>query len=156
MKYTERIRINGQAISDEDFIRLSRDIAKPFHNIEASIADDEYQGPIGISLAIATLYFRENKTDINVIECGRGGLYDDCNILNNEYAVITSIMMEHTQNLGPNIEDIISHKLGIIKGTTRFAYISEQPEYLINIQEKMNHLNNCHVSYYGQDFWRKM
>lgn len=70
--FNERIRVNGQAIATEDFVRLGNVIRGGFHQIEEQLAADEYQGPVGVALAIAALYFKEKGTDINVIECGRG------------------------------------------------------------------------------------
>lgn len=152
--FNERIRINGQSISDKDFIRLANNIEKPFTFIESKLSLEEYQGPIGLIFAIAALYFKENKTDINVIECGRGGLYDDTNIVNNEYAVITPIMEEHVLNLGPSIDQIISHKLGIVKSSTRHIVISKQYHHE-NVQKIDNELANkssAKTSYYGKEF----
>ncbi len=153
--FNERIRINGKAISDQDFIRLSNKVLKPFNTIETQLSSDEYQGPIGVSLAIATLYFKEKNTDINVIECGRGGEFDDTNILRNEWAVITPIMTEHLPQLGPTIDDIISHKLGIIKPTTKSVYVSEQYENLPNVKMKMSTKEISQISYYGMNFVAK-
>jgi dihydrofolate synthase / folylpolyglutamate synthase len=153
VNFNERIRINGKAISDDDFIRLSNKLEKPFTMIEKKLAPDEYQGPIGLSLAIAALYFKENQTDINVIECGRGGEFDDTNILSNEWAVITPIMEEHLPNLGPTIEDIITHKLGIVKGPTKFVYISQQSDILPIVDAQLRKKIVDNISYYGRDFY---
>ena len=150
--FNERIRINGKAISDEEFIRISNQLIKPFQLIESELNSNEYQGPIGLALAVATMYFKENQTDINVIECGRGGMYDDANILHNEWAVITPIMEEHLLNLGPTIEEVITHKLGIIKPETKFVYISEQHEHLPSVLKKINESPLSHTSIYNRDF----
>ncbi|MBO1004849.1 bifunctional folylpolyglutamate synthase/dihydrofolate synthase [Pseudogracilibacillus auburnensis] len=153
--FNERIRIGGKAISDEDFMSLSEQVLPSFEEIEDTLAEDEYQGPIGIALAIATLYFRENNTDINVIECGRGGSFDDANILENEWAVITPVMEEHLNFLGPTIGDVIDHKLGIIKPSTKLVYISEQQEQISQIIEKKLSNYSGEIAYYGTDFEAK-
>lgn len=150
--FNERIRVDGKAIPDEDYIRLSNRILPAINQVKAILQPKEYIGPIVITLAIAILYFRENNTDINVIECGRGGLYDDTNILNNEYAVITPIMEEHLNELGPTINHVIDHKLGIIKGGTKSVYFSEQEENRSKIQEKLQN-SVKRISYYGEEFY---
>lgn len=150
--FNERIRINGKAISDEDFICLSNQILEPVKAIQEKLPPDQYLGPIGINLAIAVLYFKENGTDINVIECGRGGQFDDTNILHNEYAVITPIMEEHIPNLGPKLDNIVSHKTGIVKQDTKAVYISEQIGSLSIIKEKLKKLSAVKKSYYNLDF----
>ncbi len=150
--FNERIRINGKAISDEDFIRLSNQILEPVQAIEKQLPPDHYLGPIGINLAIAVLYFKENETDINVIECGRGGRFDDANILQNEYAVITPIMEEHLPDLGPKLENIVFHKTGIVKPDTKAVYISEQIGTLSMIKENLKRLPAEKKVFYNQDF----
>lgn len=150
--FNERIRINGKAISDEDFIRLSNQIEKPVLEIEEKLHPNQYLGPIGINLAIAVLYFKENDTDINVIECGRGGRFDDTNILQNEYAVITPIMEEHLPDLGPRLENIVFHKTGIVKPNTKAVYISEQIGTLSMIKEHLEELPAVKKFFYNMDF----
>ena len=150
--FNERIRINGKAITDEDFIRLSNRVLEPVRSIQDHLPSDQYIGPIGINLAIAVLYFKENGTDINVIECGRGGQFDDTNILHNEYAVITPVMEEHIPNLGPTLADIVSHKIGIVKQDTKAVYISEQIGTLSLIKEKLKKLSVVKKAYYNTDF----
>ncbi|WP_428907994.1 bifunctional folylpolyglutamate synthase/dihydrofolate synthase [Niallia sp. Krafla_26] len=155
VRFNERIRIDGKAISDEDFVRLSNRLVEPFQMIESELKSNEYQGPIGLALAIAIMYFKENQTDINIIECGRGGLYDDTNILQNEWAVITPIMEEHLINLGPTIDDVIDHKLDIIKNETKFVYLSEQHEHLPKVLGKIHEWGLNQLSTYGKDFIAK-
>ncbi len=150
--FNERIRINGKAISDQDFIRLSNQIEPSARSIESTLEENEYQGPIGLALAIACLYFKEQATDINVIECGRGGAYDETNILHNEWAVITPIMVEHAQYLGPTVEDIARHKLGIIKPCTKHVYVSDQKDNLNLIKTLMPENNGASCSFYNEHF----
>lgn len=124
--FNERIRIDGKSISELDFIRIMNIIKPKIDQIEEITQSHEYQGPVGISLAAALKYFRENETDINVIECGRGGTYDDVNVIQNDWAVITTIMEEHLSNIGPTLSDVVTNKLGIIKDTTKNIYFGPQ------------------------------
>lgn len=153
--FNERIRINGKAISNDDFIQLSNEIEKHVQQIEEKLAPNQYIGPIGINLAIAVLYFKENNTDINVIECGRGGRFDDVNILQNEYAVITPIMEEHLLHLGPTLKDIVSHKIGIVKPGTKAVYVSKQRGALPMITECLKPFPHLKKAYYPEDFSTK-
>lgn len=148
--FNERIRINGQAIPAEDFIRLGNIVHEGFHSIEEQLASDEYQGPVGIALAIAALYFKENHTDFNVIECGRGGRFDDTNVLNNDWAVITPIIEEHVANLGPDLNSIALHKLGIVKNKDTNVYISKQKSSVHATIEAT--LTSNPVLYYDEQF----
>lgn len=149
--FNERIRINGRAISTEDFVRLGNVVREGFQTIENQLGADEYQGPVGIGLAIAALYFKENHTDFNVIECGRGGRFDDTNVLKNDWAVITPIMEEHVANLGPDLNSITLHKLGIVKNKATKAYISSQKSSVLAIIKE--NLTSNSVQYYEEQFW---
>ncbi|WP_340033864.1 Mur ligase family protein [Paenibacillus sp. FSL E2-0202] len=148
--FNERIRINGQAIATEDFVRLGNVIRGGFYEIEEQLAADEYQGPVGVALAIAALYFKEKGTDINVIECGRGGRFDDTNVLSNDWAVITPIMEEHVAHLGPDLNSITLHKLGIVKNNTTNVYVSKQKSDVLAIMK--DNLSSNPVQYYEEQF----
>jgi dihydrofolate synthase / folylpolyglutamate synthase len=153
VKFNERIRLNGKPISDHDFIRFSNKIRKDFETIEKNLSPSEYQGPIGIALTIAALYFKENNTDINIIECGRGGKFDDTNVLKNEWAVITSLMEEHITQLGPSIFDIVKHKLGISKEMTKFVTIGKQEPFIKEyISQKLKDFAG-NINYYEDDYF---
>ncbi|MFD2332817.1 bifunctional folylpolyglutamate synthase/dihydrofolate synthase [Cohnella sp. GCM10020058] len=124
--YRERIRIDGRAIGEADFVRIARQIEPAWAEIERGLEATTYQGPVGVSLAIAVSWFAEQGTDINVVECGRGGRFDDANVLANEWAVVTAIMEEHVRELGPGIDDIVRHKLGIAKSADTRLYVGVQ------------------------------
>lgn len=148
--FNERIRINGSAIPAEDFIRLGNVVSEGFHSIEQQLGPSEYQGPVGVALAIAALYFNENETDFNVIECGRGGTFDDTNVLKNDWAVITPIIEEHLTNLGPDLSSIALHKLGIVKSESTQVYISKQRGSVQDIMKE--HLSSNPVQSYEEHF----
>ncbi|MCA0991397.1 bifunctional folylpolyglutamate synthase/dihydrofolate synthase [Pseudalkalibacillus hwajinpoensis] len=152
VNFNERIRINGKAISEKDFVRISNLIEPQVSKIEKDLNSDQYQGPVGIALSTAVTYFKENKTDINVIEIGRGGLYDDTNVLENDWAVITPIMKEHTNSLGSSINEIVIHKLGIIKKNTKSVYISRQENEVMAQIQNSHLLKNTKNRYYKEDF----
>ena len=109
-KYTERIKINGVDISDEDFARLVFEICNTAdkHNIHLT----EFE----ILTAVAFKYFDENKVDVVVLETGLGGRFDATNVIkSNLCAVITHIDLDHTERLGNTKDKIAFEKAGIIK-----------------------------------------
>lgn len=126
--FTERIRVNGDVIEDEAFVRLGRRVRMATTPIIEALKPDEYVGPVGLAAAIAALYFRERKTDVNIWECGRGALYDDVNQVLHEHAIITPIMEEHLTYLGPELRDVVRHKLGAITPSVRYIYFGRQEE----------------------------
>ena len=109
-KYNERIKINGQSISDDDFLNYIENIdniAKK-NNIELT----EFE----LLTAVAYCYFADEKVDIAIIETGLGGRFDATNVCDkNLFSIITSVSKDHTERLGKTIKKIAFEKAGIIK-----------------------------------------
>jgi dihydrofolate synthase/folylpolyglutamate synthase len=148
--FNERIRINGKPISDNDLIRLANHIELAVKKCMNELDENEYLGPIGITLAIALLYFQEQNVDYIILEAGKGGKFDDTNVVSNQWAVITPILREHLDELGPTISDIIKHKLGIVKPYSQ-AFIGKQQAYVSQEIEQL--LSEHKQTYmYGKDF----
>lgn len=151
LDFTERIRVNGKAISEQDLERLI-ERAKPIvAGIHVNEQEGEYISPIAISQAIAMLYFREQKIDVAVIEAGRGGRFDDTNQLPHQVAVITAVIEEHLENLGPKIEDVVWHKLGILTREVDRAYIGKQRADVFDLMQKQLQKEQIQIPlYYDQ------
>ena len=108
--YRERIRINGELIS-EDFVVDFVSTHKTFFETNALSFFE-------MSVGMAFAYFAQEQVDIAVVEVGLGGRLDSTNILNPEVSVITNIGLDHTQFLGTTLEAIAGEKAGIIKPNT--------------------------------------
>ena len=108
--YRERIRINGEMIS-EDFV-----VDFVAHN--KSFFETNALSFFEMSVGMAFDYFAHEQIDIAVVEVGLGGRLDSTNILNPEVSVITNIGLDHTQFLGTTLEAIAGEKAGIIKPNT--------------------------------------
>jgi dihydrofolate synthase/folylpolyglutamate synthase len=155
LDFTERIRVNGKAISHKDLDRLTAMVKPVVERIPVHPLKGEYISPIAISQAIAMLYFMEQQVDVAVVECGRGGRFDDTNVLPHQVAVITPIMEEHLEQLGPTLEDIVWHKLGIICDGVEHAWIAKQREDVQEIilsQIREEQYKGCNIHFFGQDF----
>ena len=68
-----------------------------------------------IQTYIALDYFKKEKVDLAIIECGMGGEIDATNIFNPILSIITSISLEHTSFLGRSLCEIAYQKAGVIK-----------------------------------------
>lgn len=107
LDFSERIRINGQPIS-EDYVTKFVDEGKElFDQIGATFFE--------ITTEMAFNYFRDNDVDIAIIETGLGGRLDSTNIITPLLSIITNVSLDHTQILGSSIEQIAMEKGGIIK-----------------------------------------
>lgn len=105
--FRERIRINGETISEEyvvDFVDKHRTFFEP---LSPSFFE--------LTTAMAFRYFADNDIDVAVIEVGLGGRLDCTNIITPDLSIITNISFDHTQFLGNTLELIAGEKAGIIK-----------------------------------------
>ena len=103
----EMISINGEKISDDDFMAIYSQYKKEIEKYDLSAFE--------IQTLVALTYFQNNKCDIAVIECGMGGLIDATNVFTPILSIITSVSLEHTDYLGYSISEIAFQKAGIIK-----------------------------------------
>lgn len=122
--FNERIRIDGKCIPDEDLEFLT-DIVRPYAD-SMSDSPTEFE----IITALAMKYFADSKCDIVVLEVGMGGELDSTNVIDTpECAVITSIGLDHTAQLGTTLSEVASAKAGIIKGGTVVCYENSGDAY---------------------------
>lgn len=128
LDFRERIRLNGQAIPPEDFVRLANQVEGPAREIIDSLTGDQYLSPTGLVLAVAALYFAEQEVDFAVIEAGRGGQYDDCVVLDNPLALFGPILLEHPDKLGATVEEIAATKVALLKKGGVGISVPQTPE----------------------------
>lgn len=108
----ERIRINGEWISDASLASCMDRVAEAARGLPASVGTVTHFEAL---TACALVYFADQAVDLAVIEVGLGGLNDATNIVSPTVCAITSIQREHTQLLGDTLEEIAAHKAGIMK-----------------------------------------
>lgn len=107
--FRERIKINGEMISEEEVIQWVEDypVKNDLWGMEPSFFE--------LTAALAFDYFAKKEVDIAIIEVGLGGRLDSTNIITPEVSVITNIGLDHTDLLGETLEKIAAEKAGIIK-----------------------------------------
>ena len=121
--FNERIAINGKPIGYDDLAKITSQI-KP-------IADAMTDKPTEFELitAISFEYFKNQKCDFVILECGLGGRLDSTNIIENSIlSVITGIDFDHTSILGDTIPKIAYEKAGIIKDNTPILWCGNNDE----------------------------
>ncbi|WP_256009487.1 bifunctional folylpolyglutamate synthase/dihydrofolate synthase [Desertivirga xinjiangensis] len=117
--FRERIRINGEMITEEAVIRFVESQRTSIEQIEPSFFE--------VTVAMAFNHFAEQQVDIAVIETGLGGRLDSTNIILPELSVITNIGFDHMNILGDTLPKIAFEKAGIIKPGTPVV-LSEKQE----------------------------
>jgi len=108
--YRERIKINGDFISEQDVIDFVENHKEDFLRIQPSFFE--------ITVAMAFDYFANQDVDVAIIETGLGGRLDSTNILNPILSIITNISLDHQSMLGDTLPEIAGEKAGIIKKDT--------------------------------------
>jgi len=113
IEFRERIEINGEPISEEDFAELCLYVSQ----YESALTVQGYEfSQFEIINAIAFEYFARQECDIICLEAGIGGTYDSTNVITSPLvSVITAISHDHNDLLGNTIEEIAQNKAGIIK-----------------------------------------
>jgi dihydrofolate synthase/folylpolyglutamate synthase len=111
-RFSERIVINNQEISPEDFACLVSQVGPV---VEAMKKQGNSPTFFEIVTALAFLHFKNCSVDYAVVEVGLGGRFDATNVIHPLVSVITNISLEHTDILGNEVGLIASEKAGIIK-----------------------------------------
>lgn len=105
--FRERIRINGEMISEEYVTQFVEEHRPFFEPLKPSFFE--------LTTAMAFRYFADQKVDVAIIEVGMGGRLDCTNIITPDLCVITNIGFDHMQYLGDTLTKIAKEKAGIIK-----------------------------------------
>lgn len=142
----ERIAINNQWISEEDFINITKKIKNileenKIYNITV----------FEIFTIIGLYYFYIQNVDYACIEVGIGGKLDCTNIVDSSISVITSISYDHMEILGNTIEEITVQKAGIIKENSLVVSAAQEKES-INIIKKISKEKKSKLYVFKKDF----
>lgn len=151
--FCERFRVNGGKISDNEFAKQIELIQPEIEAIDVAIPKEVCISPMGIQTYLALNYFESQNTQFNVFECGKGAKYDDVNNVKHEYAVINSIFLEHTRELGETIEEIAEDKAHVITGEQKCVYVARQVPSVLKVIEDRALKCGVTVKVYGQDFF---
>jgi dihydrofolate synthase / folylpolyglutamate synthase len=131
VSFTERIRVNGEEISEDAVINLAEEVRKAAAGIE-----DFCPTFFEVVTSMAFLHFMRMKVEWAVVEVGMGGRLDATNIIQPEVAVITNIGIDHCEFLGDTLEEIAREKAGIIKQGVPVVAAEQSPEVMRVIQQR--------------------
>jgi dihydrofolate synthase/folylpolyglutamate synthase len=119
----ERIQVNGEMISQAALTRLICQ-AEPIIERMASDKPTFFE----IFTALAFQHFADEQVDVAVIETGLGGRLDSTNVMKPAVCGLTSISMDHMQQLGPTLAKIAAEKAGILKANIPAISVPQAPE----------------------------
>ncbi|KAI9495861.1 Mur ligase [Zychaea mexicana] len=155
----ERIRINGEPISEELFAKYTQDVWERLENTKADTlahidTDDARQllrmmrehpdKPAYFRMLnlVAMHAFMQENVDLAILEVGVGGEYDSTNIIENPIVCgITALGLDHVNVLGDTIDKIAWHKAGIIKPNTPVIAFEQVSEAMAVIEQRAQEKN---------------
>jgi dihydrofolate synthase/folylpolyglutamate synthase len=118
--FRERIRINGEMITEQHVIDFVDKHRGDFEDIQPSFFE--------MTVGMAFDAFAKKEVDIAIIEVGLGGRLDSTNIITPLLSVITNIGWDHVNMLGYTLQLIAGEKAGIIKPDIPVIIGEYQPE----------------------------
>jgi dihydrofolate synthase/folylpolyglutamate synthase len=133
---TERIRIAGQLVTEEEFARFTSIVRR---TAETSVSEgklDTLPTFFEHVTAIALLAFREAQVELAILETGLGGRLDSTTAARAEVVAITPIAMDHEEYLGHTIEEIAAEKAAIIRPGVTAIIAPQEPAALKVIKRR--------------------
>lgn len=118
--FRERIKINGQEISEEEVVAFVLKNKLFFETHALSFFE--------MTVGMAFQFFARREVDVAIIEVGLGGRLDATNVILPEVALITNIGIDHIAFLGNDMLSIAKEKAGIIKPNTPIVVSEFQKE----------------------------
>lgn len=127
---TERIVVDGEPISAEQFVATWQDVAPYVHMVDQR--SQANGGPrlsfFEVLTVMAFAAFADTPVDVAVVEVGMGGRWDATNVVEPEVAVITPIAHDHERWLGHDLVDIAGEKAGVIKDRMTVVLAEQREE----------------------------
>lgn len=137
VRFTERIRIDGEPIADEAVSRVWDEIVPVLDLVDAELTG-RGEEPLTFFEALTVLAFAafaDAPVDVVVLEVGMGGEWDSTNVADGQVAVITPIAIDHEQRLGRTVAEIARTKAGIVKQDAAVVTAFQAPEALEVLHE---------------------
>jgi dihydrofolate synthase/folylpolyglutamate synthase len=128
IRINERIRINGEAVSDDSFAMLHDMVDRTAERLVSEGELPWHPSFFEMLTAIAFEHFARSRVEIAVLEVGMGGRLDATNVVNPLISVITDISLDHQKFLGDTLGEIAREKAGIIRNGGVVVTLPQQPQ----------------------------
>jgi dihydrofolate synthase/folylpolyglutamate synthase len=150
-KINERIRVNGQEISDKVFAETFTRIQALNEELLAAGKLRAHPTYFECVTAMAFEYFARARVEFGVFEVGLGGRLDATNILTAAVSIITRVDFDHENFLGHSLAEIAAEKAGILKPGVPVVVSEQRPETFEVIRARARELG-CPVVETGTAF----
>jgi dihydrofolate synthase/folylpolyglutamate synthase len=134
-KMSERISVDGEPLTDEEFVAAFNDVAPYTH-----LVDQQEDHPLSFFetiVGMAYARFAEAPVDVAVVEVGMGGSWDATNVADGVVAVVLPIAVDHARYLGGTPAQIAVEKAGVIKEGAVAVIAEQQPDVAAVLQERI-------------------
>ncbi|SDO57168.1 dihydrofolate synthase / folylpolyglutamate synthase [Streptococcus equinus] len=149
--FRERISLNGQMISEKDFLELVERVRPVVERLSVE-TDLEPATEFEVITVLMFEYFGHmHPVDIAIIEAGMGGLYDSTNLFKALAVLCPSIGLDHQNVLGQTYAEIAAQKVGVLKEKVPFIFATDRADVCQVFADKAE---ACHSPLYefGKDF----
>lgn len=133
---TERIRINGEPVSEELFARAFQKVHQSAEAMLRREQLDSHPTYFETVTAMAFLLFRDVAVETVVLEVGLGGRLDATNVVQPELTVITPVDFDHERFLGSSLRSIAQEKAGILKAGVPAVFSRQRPEVMEALKQR--------------------
>ncbi len=145
----ERIRINDDKISKEEFAEITEKISD---TIDRENIKKRYRTFFELITLMSFLYFKKKGIDYAVYEVGLGGRLDSTNVIHPRVSIISLIDLEHTNLLGNTLKQIAYEKAGIIKKNIPVVVSKQKSKNIADYFLKIAKDRKAPIFLYGRDF----
>lgn len=140
-RYNERVRIAGIDIDDDGLIRAFNAVEQARKNVSLTYFE--------FGTLAAFVAFAEAGVEDWILEVGLGGRLDAVNVLDADFAIITSIDIDHVAFLGDDREVIGFEKAGILRPGIPAVFADDAPPRSVLQQV---HAQRVALSRLGEDY----
>ncbi len=126
-KINERIRINGEEVTDEAFADTFTRLQLLIEELLAAGKLRAHPTYFECVTAMAFESFARERVEFGIFEVGLGGRLDATNILSPAVTIITRIDFDHENFLGHSLNEIASEKAGILKPGVPLVLAEQRP-----------------------------
>ncbi len=128
VRINERIRVDGEQISDSDFAGLHEQVDQAAQRLVSAGRLPWHPSFFEVLTAMAFLHFARSAVEVAVLEVGMGGRLDATNVVEPLVSIITDIALDHQKFLGNTIGEIAGEKAGIIRPGGVVVTLPQHPE----------------------------
>jgi len=142
----ERIVIDSEMVTEEQMLALMNRLFAPIEKLSKTNPPSFFE----IMTTLAFMHFVDADVDIAVVETGLGGRLDSTNVIKPEVVGITSLSIDHQNQLGNTIDRIAKEKAGIFKRGVPIVTVKQKLEAM-NVLKSQALAVNAPLSVTGGD-----